>query len=165
MRLLWLFLGLALVFLMPFFLWGGRLEISPQVAAEWLQNYGGWAWAVGLLLLAGDLFLPIPATAVLAALGFLYGPVVGGLLGAVGSVTSGLLGYGLCRALGPTTAVRLIGERDLERGHVCLRVLVPGSSSCHAGCPCFPRSFPARRDLSGCGGPCLSLPSFADPYR
>lgn len=116
MRLIWLFIGLALVFLIPFFLWGDRLDVTSEAAAAWLRQYGSWAWLVGLLLLAGDLFLPIPATAVLAALGFLYGPWVGGLIGTAGSVISGLMGYGLCRGLGRGTAVRLVGERDLERG-------------------------------------------------
>lgn len=116
MRLLWLFLGLAAVFLIPFLLWGDRLEVTPELVAERLRGFGGWAWAVALLLLAADLFLPVPATAVLAALGFLYGPWAGGLIGALGSVSSGLIGYGLCRALGRGVALRLVGERDLERG-------------------------------------------------
>ncbi|MBN8246107.1 MAG: VTT domain-containing protein [Verrucomicrobia bacterium] len=116
MRLLWLFLGLAAVLLIPFLLWGDRLEVTPELVAERLRGFGPWAWVVAFLLLAADLFLPVPATAVLAALGFLYGPWAGGLLGALGSVSSGLLGYGLCRALGHGVALRLVGERDLERG-------------------------------------------------
>lgn len=116
MRLLWLFLGLAAVFLIPFLLWGDRLEVTPELVAERLRGYGAWAWVMALLLLSADLFLPVPATAVLAALGFLYGPWAGGLIGALGSVGSGLIGYGLCRALGRGVALRLVGERDLERG-------------------------------------------------
>jgi len=116
MRLLWVFLGLAALFLIPFLLWGERLEVTPELIAERLRSFGPWAWAVALLLLAADLFLPVPATAVLAALGFLYGPLAGGTLGALGSVSSGLIGYGLCRALGRGVALRLVGERDLDRG-------------------------------------------------
>jgi uncharacterized membrane protein YdjX (TVP38/TMEM64 family) len=116
MRLLCFFLGLAVVFLVPFLLWGDRLDITPDGAASALRRYGDWAWLAGFILLAADLFLPIPGTAVLAALGYLYGPWMGGGIGTAGSVTSGLLGYGLCRALGRGVALRLIGERDLERG-------------------------------------------------
>lgn len=116
MRLLWLFMGLAVVFLVPFLLWGDRLDITRDGAASALRHYGDWAWLAGFILLAADLFLPIPGTAVLAALGYLYGPWIGGCLGTAGSVTSGLLGYGLCRALGRGVALRLIGQRDLERG-------------------------------------------------
>ncbi|MCW5557104.1 MAG: TVP38/TMEM64 family protein [Verrucomicrobiae bacterium] len=116
MRLLWIFLGLAVVFLIPFLLWGERLEVTPERVAEHLRGFGAWGWAVALLLLAADLFLPVPATAVMAALGFLYGPLAGGALGSLGSVSSGLIGYGLCRALGRGVALRLVGEPDLDRG-------------------------------------------------
>lgn len=116
MRLLWLFLGLAAVLLIPFLIWGHRLDLSPEAAAEGLRQHGAWAWAAAWLLLAADLVLPVPATAILAALGFLYGPVLGGSIGAAGSLTSGMIGYGLCRALGRRVALRLVGARDLERG-------------------------------------------------
>jgi uncharacterized membrane protein YdjX (TVP38/TMEM64 family) len=52
----------------------------------------------------------------MSALGFVYGPWWGGTLAAGGSWLAGLLAYGLCRALGPRIAVRLVGARDLERG-------------------------------------------------
>ena len=39
----------------------------------------------------GDLFLPIPSTAVMSSLGLLYGPVWGGLIGGIGSVGSGVI--------------------------------------------------------------------------
>jgi hypothetical protein len=42
-----------------------------------------------------DVVLPIPQTAVIAALGIIYGTLLGGSLGSVGRITSGLLGYGL----------------------------------------------------------------------
>jgi len=118
MRLLWLMVGLALLLLIPFFIWGRSLDeaFSTKNAAAWLQNFGPWAWAAGLLLLVSDLFLPIPGTAVMAALGFVYGPFWGGLLGAAGSFCGGALAYGLCRGLGRRIAVLLVGEQDLARG-------------------------------------------------
>jgi uncharacterized membrane protein YdjX (TVP38/TMEM64 family) len=117
-RLLAVFIGLALLVLIPFAIWGGELEraLSPEAAATWLQGYGAWAWAVGLGLLLADLVLPIPATAVMSALGFIYGPLLGGLVGAAGSILAGALGYGVCRSAGPRAARRLLGEHGLEQG-------------------------------------------------
>ncbi len=118
MRLFWLFLGLAVLFLIPFLIWGGSLEdtFSQTGAVSWLEGAGRWAWAAGVLLLMSDLLLPIPGTVVMSALGFVYGTVVGGLIAATGSFLSGSLGYVLCRLLGRGAARRLLGEKDLERG-------------------------------------------------
>jgi uncharacterized membrane protein YdjX (TVP38/TMEM64 family) len=117
-RLFWIFIGLALLVLIPFLVWGEGLErgFSQAGAVAWLANYGSWAWAAGMLLLASDLLLPIPATAVMAALGFVYGPLWGGLIGTAGGVLGGALGYGLCRGFGRPLALRLLGPGDLEQG-------------------------------------------------
>ena len=52
-----------------------------------LRTYGSWAWAVGIALIWADLVLPIPQTAVIAALGIIYGTLLGGLLGSLGLIT------------------------------------------------------------------------------
>ncbi len=118
MRLFWLFLGLAVLFLIPFLIWGGSLEesFSQGGAVSWLQHYDRWAWAAGVLLLMSDLFLPIPGTVIMSALGFVYGTFVGGLIAFAGSFLSGAFSYGLCRLLGRNAARRLLGEKDLARG-------------------------------------------------
>lgn len=118
MRLLWICLALAVAVAIPFAIWGEGFEgtFTREGTVAWLADYGPWAWAAAILLLTSDLVLPVPATAVVAALGTIYGPVAGALIGAAGSVTSGLLGYGLCRTLGRRGAVRILGERDLVRG-------------------------------------------------
>jgi uncharacterized membrane protein YdjX (TVP38/TMEM64 family) len=118
MRLFWIFVALALLVLLPFLIWGRGFEraFTQAGAVAWLREYGAWAWAAGVILLMLDLVLPIPATAVMAALGYIYGPLQGGLVATAGSILSGALGYGLCRALGRGAARRLLGERDLERG-------------------------------------------------
>jgi len=71
MRLLYIFLGLAILFLIPFLIWGEGFEavFSQEGTVTWLHNYAGWAWSVAILLLIMDLFLPIPATAIMVALG------------------------------------------------------------------------------------------------
>jgi uncharacterized membrane protein YdjX (TVP38/TMEM64 family) len=117
MRLLWIFLGLVVLILIPFAIWGDVLEamFTPTGAADWMGRYGSWAWAAGVALLVADLALPIPGTAIMSALGYVYGPLIGGLLSAGGSFVSGALGYGLCRLLGRGAAAWLLGQRDLER--------------------------------------------------
>lgn len=123
MRLFWIFLGLAVLVLIPFLIWGEGFEraFTQAGAVDWLRGYGLWAWAAGIALLGLDLVLPIPATAVMAALGFIYGPLAGGLIGAAGSILSGAIGYGLCRSLGRGVALRILGEKDLERGERLFR--------------------------------------------
>jgi uncharacterized membrane protein YdjX (TVP38/TMEM64 family) len=50
-----------------------------------------------------------------------YGALLGGTIGAAGSIASGLAAYGLCRALGPRAALKLVGAKDLERGQHVFR--------------------------------------------
>ena len=117
-RLLGWFLFLALVVLIPFLIWGAGFErsFSHEGAVAWLTGYGSWAGIAAVLLLMSDLVLPIPATAVMAALGFVYGPVAGGLIATLGSFLSGALGYLLCRWFGRPAAVRLLGPQELVDG-------------------------------------------------
>ena len=79
-----------------------------------LRKYESWAWALGIALLWADLVLPIPQTAVIAALGITYGTTIGGLLGSFGLITSGLLGYGLMRTSARRFAQRFIKPRTLS---------------------------------------------------
>lgn len=80
-----------------------------------LREYRIWAWALGIGAIWADLVLPVPQTAVIAALGILYGTVGGGLLGSVGLITGGLLGYALARRYGRGPVARLVGDRSLGR--------------------------------------------------
>jgi uncharacterized membrane protein YdjX (TVP38/TMEM64 family) len=80
-----------------------------------LRQYEGWAWAVGIALIWADLVLPIPQTAVIAALGITYGTLLGGLLGSLGLITGGLLGYGLMLTSARRVAQRFAGSRSLRR--------------------------------------------------
>ncbi len=118
LRLIAIFVILAILVLIPFLIWGEGFEqrFSQAGAIEWLRDYGDWAWFAGILLLVSDLFLPIPATAVMAALGYIYGPVAGGLIATFGSFCSGALAYLLCRRFGRPVAVRVLGPQDLMEG-------------------------------------------------
>ena len=118
MRLLLWFAGLGLTVLMIWMIWGGRWEEQFTFAGSvrWLESAGSWAWAAGILLLAGDLVLPVPGTVVISALGYIYGVWVGGLLAAAGLGTAGLLGYGAGRLFGERFARRWLGDADFEKG-------------------------------------------------
>jgi uncharacterized membrane protein YdjX (TVP38/TMEM64 family) len=113
-RLLGLFLLLALAVVVPFLIWGE--SFSQQRAIAWLVEWGAWAGVAGILLLIADLLLPIPASAVMAALGIMYGPVAGGLIATLGSFLSGALAYLLCRNYGRAAALRLLGAEGLVEG-------------------------------------------------
>ena len=118
LRLTWIFLAFAIVLAFPFFIWGEELNAVLQqdrlVAS--FQSYRGSAWLIAIGLLVSDLVLPIPNTMVMAALGVIYGPIVGGLVATLGNGLSGLLGYSLSRGFGRPLAARLVGEADLEAG-------------------------------------------------
>ncbi|MCB1065950.1 MAG: VTT domain-containing protein [Verrucomicrobiae bacterium] len=118
MRLLWIFLILAVLVLIPFGIWGEDFQslFSRESAVRWLEDFGPWAWMAGIGLLVADLFLPVPGTAVISALGYVYGFWWGGLIGATGSMLGGLLAYGLCRRLGHRAAEWITGKEDLEKG-------------------------------------------------
>lgn len=80
-----------------------------------LGQYSMWAWAPGIAALWADLALPVPQTAVIAALGIIYGVIGGGLISSFGLVTGGLLGYAVARRYGRRLVVRLVGDRSLKK--------------------------------------------------
>jgi uncharacterized membrane protein YdjX (TVP38/TMEM64 family) len=79
-----------------------------------LRKYDASAWAVGIALIWADLLLPVPQTVVIAALGIIYGALLGGLLGSVGLITGGLLGYILMRTAARRMVKRFIGTQSLN---------------------------------------------------
>ena len=117
-RLLLTFLAIAVLIALPFFIWGDRLEalFTGSGAVAQIKQYGSFAWAIAIVLLLSDLALPIPTTAIMSALGIIYGPLLGGAIAAAGSVISGLTGYALCRAFGRPLARFLSGGKALEDG-------------------------------------------------
>ncbi|GMU24659.1 MAG: hypothetical protein AMXMBFR13_47320 [Phycisphaerae bacterium] len=117
MRLLYLCVALAVLFALPLLIFQDRFDaaIESVGGAAWLRGYGSWAWAAAIGLQVADLVLPVPATVIMAGLGVVYGPVLGGLIGAAGSMLAGALAYGAARLLGRPAARFLVGERDLEQ--------------------------------------------------
>ena len=80
-----------------------------------LRKYESWAWALGIGLIWADLVLPIPQTALIAALGIIYGTLLGGLLGSLGLISGGLLGYGLMLTSARRFAQRFAAPRSLDK--------------------------------------------------
>ncbi len=117
MRLLSTSIVLAVVLCIPFFIWGDHFMhwFTGDAAIQWIRGWGAWGWLAVIGLLVSDLFLPIPATPVMSAAGYLYGTFVGGLVSAVGSFAAGMGGYGLCRAFGRGLALKLAGENELRQ--------------------------------------------------
>ena len=118
MRLLLLFIGLAAIVLVIFFIWGDPLmtTFSQEGSVTWLNQYGSWAWAAAIILLMGDILLPLPATLIMSALGYLYGTLTGGLISVAGSFLAGSAGYWLCYLMGEKAAIRLLGQKDYVQG-------------------------------------------------
>lgn len=80
-----------------------------------LREYHSWAWAVGIALIWADVVLPIPQTAVIAALGVIYGTLLGGLLGSLGLISGGLLGYVLMLTSARRFVQRFAGRQSLHK--------------------------------------------------
>lgn len=119
MRLIVIFVVMAVVLSIPFLIWGDQLfsaAADGPRAAQWLRGFGPWAWLAAMGLLASDLLLPIPGSTIMTALGIIYGPVLGGTIGAIGHFVAGISGYLATRMMGRKVAVFLAGERDLVRG-------------------------------------------------
>ena len=118
MRLVVIFLALASLVLLSFFIWGDSLMniFTQEGSIAWLNRYGALSWIAAIVLLLTDLVLPVPGTLVMAALGYIYGPFIGGLISALGSFMAGSLGYWLCRLIGERAALGLLGKKDFERG-------------------------------------------------
>lgn len=115
MRLLVTSFLLAVALCIPFFIWGDDFLgwFTGDAAIQWIRARGLWGWLAVVGLLISDLLLPLPATAVMSAAGFLYGTLIGGIVSAAGSFAAGMAGYWLCRCFGRGVAVKLAGERQM----------------------------------------------------
>ena len=111
--LLWFSLAL-LVPVIPFLLLGESFE---DKLLQWIRGeHSEWEIAASLFgLLAADLFLPVPSTAVSTYAGGVL-PWGIAFFSAFGGLSCGhLVGFGLSRALGRPFAKRWGNEADLER--------------------------------------------------
>ena len=91
---------------------------TPQEAndvVQTLRDHESWAWAVGIGLIWADLVLPVPQAAVIAALGITYGTLLGGVLGSVGLIGGGLLGFLLMRTSARPLLQRCVRGESLRK--------------------------------------------------
>lgn len=103
LKLLAIFIVISLIFLLSFILFQDFFEtmFSFQACHQWFMTIKPYAWLMGIALLMADIFMPVPATGVLASLGSVYGILPGALFGIAGCVSAGMTGYGIARLLGP----------------------------------------------------------------
>jgi uncharacterized membrane protein YdjX (TVP38/TMEM64 family) len=82
---------------------------DAEASTDLLSHLDTWAWAVGILLILGDLVLPVPQASVITTLGAIYGITLGTLIGTVGLIVNGVAGYLLM-----LTPIRRVIERALK---------------------------------------------------
>jgi uncharacterized membrane protein YdjX (TVP38/TMEM64 family) len=117
MRLYLFLFALAALMLVPALVFDDEIDgyFAGEEGLNRLRQFGGWAWLAGIGLIVCDLVLPVPSTAVIAGLGMIYGPLLGGLIGGVGSTLAGLTAYGGCRLLGDRFVNWLVGPEAVVR--------------------------------------------------
>lgn len=100
-----------------FLLFGETLEegFVGEKGLAWLREQGSLAGFAGAGLIASDLLLPMPASGITAALGEIYGGVVGGIYASLGSLAGGLSAYGLVRLIGHRALDLIAGEESRVR--------------------------------------------------
>lgn len=103
--------------LIPFLLFADTMEsVAAWAVAQGDAQGSGWAGALLLGgLLAGDILLPVPSSAVSTACGVLLGFATGTLVSAAGLTAGCLLGYGLGRWLSGTRLERLVTADGADR--------------------------------------------------
>ena len=153
LRLTWIFLGLAILVALPFFIWGDAARGGPASgpAGRLVPVLSRLAWLIAIALLVSDLVLPIPNTMVIAALGVIYGPLVGGLVATARHVPLGA--PRLCALPPLRTPARRPADRrggPRKRARSFSRAPAASSSPHHAGCRCCPKSSPAWRAWRAC---------------
>ena len=117
LRLVLLVLTVLAVLAVPALVFGDRFEdqLDGAKALEFVRAQGAWSGAVGVGLIVADLVIPLPSPAVMAAMGLIYGPLLGGAIASFGSFLAALLGYAVCRFIGPRAASFIAGPEQIER--------------------------------------------------
>ena len=107
-------LGTCAAIIVPFLLWEEPLLAWSRAL---LAVPGGRAAVatVVVILLCGDLFLPVPSSFVSAGAVALLGPALGAFAIWFGMSLGAVIGFGLGRSGGVAVARRVVGERELGR--------------------------------------------------
>lgn len=109
---------LLVLFLLPFVFFEDYFNtlFSQAGIEDWLERFKTFGLLGGILLLAADIFLPLPGTLIISTLGYVYGPLTGGVAATVGLILSGTIAYFLCRYAGVGVTKRLLGEEAYVKG-------------------------------------------------
>ncbi len=98
-----------------FILWGDQFEASLNQQA-FVKEYGqsSNAWLVAFSLMISDLFLPVPASGIMAAIGSIYGLGIGLMINFIAFFGAGMLAYLLARVFSSKGARWICSEEELE---------------------------------------------------
>ena len=108
--------GAAMALLFLFF--GDYFEESLKPDAFNKSFDFGSAWIVAIGLMVSDLFLPIPASAIMSAIGSKYGMLMGFIINFTGLLLSGITAYFTARALSKKYLRLICTEKEIqEYGH------------------------------------------------
>lgn len=116
-KLLYIFIIISGLFILIFKLTGQTVEtlFSQEKCMTWFNASRGKAWAIGIGLLMIDLFLPIPASGIMATLGAVYGTVLGTLISLTGSMLAGLTAFGLAKSFGQKGSRWIASPQEIKQ--------------------------------------------------
>ena len=114
LRLCLIWLVLLLAVLVPFVIWGDRVEAGLGTLLSSEQS-SGLLLAVIFAALAGDIVLPLPSSLLSASAGMIGGSMIGTTVVFFGMSLGHLLGYMLGRSAGPQLVTRLAGADTQAR--------------------------------------------------
>ena len=111
-RAIALFLFVSAVVLATFFLWGERIDAWTQKVVEKAADDKTLVAVILFLVLASDIFLPVPSSLASTACGLVLGPVLGFAVSFLAMSASAASGYALGR-FASGAAARLVGAADM----------------------------------------------------
>jgi uncharacterized membrane protein YdjX (TVP38/TMEM64 family) len=90
------------------------IQLEP-VIARWMTHAGAGSALIVVMLLAADVFLPIPSSMIMVLSGAAFGVLWGSVISLTGSIGGELLGFELARRYGRAASARLVGDDELDR--------------------------------------------------
>jgi uncharacterized membrane protein YdjX (TVP38/TMEM64 family) len=86
-----------------------------RIASTWLDAAGPGSAAAIVLLLAADVFLPVPSSLIMVLSGAAFGVAWGSVFSLVGSIAGEWFGFELVRRYGRRASSALVGDDELAR--------------------------------------------------
>jgi uncharacterized membrane protein YdjX (TVP38/TMEM64 family) len=100
--------------IIPFFVWGERLEVWLE---QWLapSSSGQTVFWLTIAALSTDVFLPVPSSLISTFAGMMLSIPLATLASWLGMTAAAVFGFAVARAFGRPLAVRFSSEAELER--------------------------------------------------